>query len=368
MKANFLDMKGCGVADKIRYGFIGAGAIAHVAAKQVNGFEHSQVVAAFDPNAERLAALCKEHNIARAASSAEAVFDDPDVDAVYVGVPNKYHASLAIAALRAGKHVLLDKPFAMNSAEAEQVAAVAASSDKLFTLGMNMRYAADSQKIKALADRGLFGDVYHAKAFWFRRTGIPRMGTWFGNKALAGGGCLLDIGVHLLDLALYTIDNFDAVAVSGATYTKFGNRGLGEGGWGRSDRETIPFDVDDFASALIKLRNGATVTLDVSWACHAEDANRMNVQVFGTEAGASLLPAKVFRAGDISAYDVVTDVKADLRYPHADRFANLTLAIRGEEALCCTIEQALSVQRILDAIYESAATGREVVIGEPVTV
>lgn len=361
-------MKGYSVSKQVRYGFIGAGAIGQFAAKQVNECERSQVVAAYDTSAERLAALCKEFNIARAATSAEAVFEGDDVDAVYIAVPNRFHAAYAVAALRAGKHVILDKPFAMNSAEAEQVADAAEASGKLFALGMNQRFVPDCQKIKTLVQRGIFGDLYHAKAHWFRRTGIPRMGTWFGNKQLAGGGCLLDIGVHLLDLALYTIDNFDAVAVSGATYTKFGSRGLGEGGWGKSDREKIPFDVDDFASALIKFRNGATVTLDVSWACHAEQPNRMNVEIYGENAGASLYPAKVFRAGDISDYDVVTDVKADLAYPHADRFANFTRAVLGEEELCCTIEQALAVQRILDAIYQSAATGREVAIGEPVTV
>src|SRR5699024_1596125 len=115
--------------------------------------------------------------------------------------------------IAADKHVLLDKPFALNIDQANEVADAARKSGKVFTLGMNQRYRADSQKIHSLAEQGVLGDIYHARAHWLRRSGIPRMGTWFGNKDLAGGGALLDIGVHLLDLALYTMDNFKPVAV-----------------------------------------------------------------------------------------------------------------------------------------------------------
>ncbi len=352
---------------RLRFGLIGAGQIAHISAKSIQSHDAADIVAAHDPNAARLAELCEAFEIPAAYDTADALFQDDGVDAVYIAVPNKYHAPLAQAALEAGKHVILDKPFAMNLAEAEGVAAAAAAAGKVFTLGMNMRFREDSQKVKSLVDAGVLGDIYHAKAFWFRRQGIPRIGTWFGNKELAGGGCLLDIGVHLLDLCLHTMGNFEPVSVSGATYTKFGHRGLGEGGWGKSDREGIPFDVDDFATALIKFANGATVSLDVSWACHAEEHNRNNVHLYGSEAGASLYPAKLFRQDPLRTdYDVIDNLAGDTPMPHGDRFHNFINHILGDEPLCCTVDQALTIQRILDAIYESAQTGREVLIQQPV--
>lgn len=349
----------------IRYGFIGAGAIGHVSARSVQGYERSTIVTAYDPHAGRLERLCAEHGIPHAAASAQAVFDNPAVDAVYIGVPNKFHAPLAIEALQAGKHVIVDKPFAMNAAEARQVIAAAKEAKKVLAVGMNQRFTPEAQKIKALVEAGTLGPVYHAKAMWLRRSGIPRMGTWFGNKALAGGGALLDIGVHLLDLAMYTLGSFDAVSVSGATYTKFGNRGLGEGTWGMSDPEGLPFDVDDFASALVKLRGGATVVLDVSWAMHAAEANRRDLQLFGENAGASIFPPQLYRYSDKPGeYITVVNPRTELKYPHCDRFANFTNALLGEEELCSTLDQALAVQRLLDAIYKSCATGREARLDE----
>lgn len=346
---------------KIRYGFIGAGAIAHSSAKAVQENPNSCVVAAYDPNEQRAKELCEAQKIPKAYPTVEKLLADKEVDAVYIAVPNKFHAPLALQALKAGKHVLLDKPFALNIGEAEAVVKAAKKAKKQFMLGMNQRYREDSQKIRALAKQGAFGEIYHAKAYWQRRSGIPRLGTWFGNKELAGGGCLLDIGVHLLDLCLHTMGNFEPVAVSGSTYTKFGNRGLGEGGWGKSDREGITFDVDDFASALIRMKNGATVTLDVTWACHTDEGNRMDVRLFGTEGGAGLYPARIFRNDPLRQdYDVIDKVKAPVMWPHQDRFANFTNALLGTEEPGVTATEALAVQRILDGIYESSQTGREV--------
>lgn len=347
----------------IRYGLIGAGQIAWPASKSINACEDSTVQAATDLSAERLMKLCDENGIPNSYPSAEELLADGSVDAVYIAVPNKFHAPLAIQALEAGKHVMLEKPFAMNAKEAADVIAASEKAGKLFTVGMNQRFSESHQKIVSLQRQGVLGDIYHAKAFWNRRTGIPGMGTWFGNKALAGGGCLNDIGVHFLDLCLYAMNRFDPVAVFGATYTKFGNRGLGAGSWGISDKTESVFDVEDFATALIRFSDGATVALDASWACHQEDNSRNGVQLYGTEAGADVASAKVFRNDPIRAdYDVIENVKAEPLYPHCCRFANFTNAILGKEELGTKPEESLAVQKILDAIQESSATGKEVAL------
>ncbi|PAW78293.1 MAG: hypothetical protein B9S32_07105 [Verrucomicrobia bacterium Tous-C9LFEB] len=346
----------------VRFGIIGAGQISSYAADSILRHPNAKLIAAQDLNPERLQALKDKYKLPVTYATAKELFADANIDAVYIATPNKFHVPLAKLALEAGKHVILEKPFAMNAKEAEEAIALAKKTGCVLTLGMNQRFDVNSQQIKSLVEQGVFGEIYHAKAYWMRRAGIPKLGTWFGNMELAGGGSLYDIGVHMLDLCLYTINNYEPVSVVGATYTKFGQRGLGEGGWGMSDRSDIKFDVDDFASAFIRFANGATVTLDTTWACHTALGNKDNVEIFGTEGGATLRPARIFRAGKTpeASYEIIDQVKAPLAFPHQDRFHNFINYLRGEEKLCTEISQGLVVQKILDGIAESARTGKEV--------
>jgi predicted dehydrogenase len=347
----------------IKFGFIGTGAISYHSAREIVSHPGAEIVAVSDHHQERLDAFADEFSIKnRYTDSKELIASD--LDAIYIAVPNAFHAPLSEEALDYGKHVLLEKPFALNFHEARAVADAVDRSGKHFMVGMNQRFVPGAQKIKTLVQSGHLGEIYHAKALWLRRAGIPRMGTWFGSKALSGGGSLLDIGVHMLDLALYLMDNFKPEAVSGATYTRFGNRGIGEGGWGMSDREETDFDVDDFATAIIKLDGGATLSLDVSWAVHQSQGNEMNVNLFGTDAGASVYPPEIFRYGDGREYHIVQNPEADMVYPHTSRIHNFINAIEGTEAPCVTLEQSLAVQAIIDAIYQSCHTGKEVRLGQ----
>ncbi|MDA1044292.1 MAG: Gfo/Idh/MocA family oxidoreductase, partial [Verrucomicrobia bacterium] len=215
---------------KLKIGMIGAGAISRSHCHGVNSHPDAEMVAIADINAKRRNAVKKEYGIAKGYASVKEILADDELDAVCIGLPNYLHAPTAIAAFEAGKHVLLDKPFALNIDEAKAVVAASKKAGKVFTVGMNQRFPANAQTVRALVKRGDIGKIYHARAFWRRRAGAPKFGTWFGDKRQAGGGCLLDIGVHLLDLCLFTMDNFEPVSASGAVYTKFGNRGLGEGG------------------------------------------------------------------------------------------------------------------------------------------
>lgn len=345
----------------VKVGVIGAGGITYSSCREIEAHGDAEIVAACDASEARLTRLCETFNIPRRYSDSKELLADSDIEAVYIALPNVFHAPLAEEALDTGKHVILEKPFALNLREANAVADAAQRSGKLFMLGMNQRFVPGAQKIKQLVDSGTLGDIYHAKAFWMRRSGIPRLGTWFGNKAMAGGGSLLDIGVHVMDLALYLMDNFKPEAVSGATYTRFGNRGLGEGGWGISDREDIKFDVDDFATAIVKLAGGATLSLDVSWALHQAERDQMNVNLYGSEAGASVYPAELYKFGEGSReYQVIQNPEAESVYNHTSRFHNFINAILDREAPCVTIDQSVAVQSIIDAIYESCTTGKEV--------
>ena len=345
----------------LKFGIIGAGAIAQTGVEGAEKSGTTEVVAVADTDSGRLAAFAQKNHIGKTYAKAEDLIRDKGIEAVYAAVPNAFHAPYAIAALEAGKHVILDKPFATSHAEALKVAEAARKNGKVFTVGMNQRFTEGAQRVRTLVERGYFGEIYRLRAFWRRRWGTPKQGTWFVNRKLAGGGCFLDIGVHMLDLALWTAADFDAESVSGSVYTKFGNRGLGQGGWGASTPEGLPFDVDDCALAFIRMKSGATVQVEISWAAHQKEGDSHNVELFGTEAGAQVYPGEIFRFDrDLGAHVEAGGLKIPLKYPHADRFVNFFRAIRGEEELCVTPEQALKVQRIIDAVYESSANRREV--------
>lgn len=349
------------MSQPIRFGFIGAGGIAGYSADSVNSHPHAKVIAVQDTSSTRVSELSALKSIPQGYSTAEELLANKDIDAVYIAVPNKFHIPLTLKALEAGKHVILEKPFALNAEEASVAIEAAKKAGKVLNLGMNQRFNEPSQQFRSLVAAGTFGEIYHAKAYWLRRSGIPKLGTWFGSRDLAGGGCLYDIGVHVLDLCLYIIDNFQPVSVFGSSYGMFGPRGLGEGSWGVSEKTGLPFEVEDMASGQIRMANGTTISLDVSWARHSSENDTVDVELFGTEAGGAVYSKKIYRYDQhLGAHYTINEPKAKIDFPHKDRFHNFINHLRGEEPLCVTMEQALCVQRILDAFALSAKTGDSV--------
>ncbi|MFC1601525.1 Gfo/Idh/MocA family protein [Candidatus Sumerlaeota bacterium] len=346
----------------IRVGMIGAGQIACSHCEEIAGYKGAELAAVADLSRKRREALAEEFKIPWATAKWEDVVADKTIDAVTIALPNSLHAPVSAAALKAGKHVHLDKPFTVTLREANQVAATAKKSRKVLMVGMNMRYRPESQGLRNAIARGMLGDIYHARTYWYRRAGAPKFGTWFVNKELAGGGCLLDIGVHYLDLSLYLIDNWDPVSVTGRVTGMFGHKGVGEGGWGQSDRKkSIKFDVEDGAHGFIKFRNGMTLELGVSWAQHQSEGNMQGVELYGAKAGASLDASEIYRPkgakGEYEIRQIPAAPKSKLR---STRIVDWLDAIKGKREPICSVEQALVVQKILDAIYKSSATGREV--------
>ena len=273
--------------NQIRIGIIGAGNIGSVHAteflKLADECEITAITDAYIPLAE---AKAKEFGIAKVLPNPEELIDSPDVDAVIIGVPNQFHAPLAIRAIEAGKHVLLEKPMGINSDAAKQILKASRASDKVVMIGHQMRWESIPMQIKEQVERGELGRIYTAKAGWMRRKGIPGWGTWFTRMDQSGGGPLIDIGVHMLDLSLYLMGNPKPVSVYGATYAEFGPRKMGIGTWGKPNWEGT-YDVEDLATALIKMEDGSTLSLEVSWAVHMDTDNTPFVHLMGTEGGAS---------------------------------------------------------------------------------
>ena len=348
----------------VRFGIIGTGGVAGGGARDFGENPEAELIAVADPSGERRAAFGERFGVPNVLESADELLAMDAVDAVYIAVPNYLHVPLAAQALNAGKHVILEKPLALSRADAEPLVAAARGSGRHFMLGMNQRFTPHVQRARGLVAQGRIGRAYHCKTYWRRRAGIPGIGSWFTRKELSGGGGLLDIGVHMLDNALYILDNFDVHSVTGATYREFGPSGAGEGGYGLSERTEAAFDVDDFATAMIKLGGGATVLIDAVWAMHNEHRSEMNIELYGSDGAIDTYGGKLFRQHGSEYHAIENPDAGPLAYPDTSRFHHFVNVILGREEPCVTLQQALAVQNVIDAIYASAASGREVLVSE----
>jgi predicted dehydrogenase len=345
--------------DLFNIAVIGAGGIG---ADHIQSFQQhpsARVVAIAEVNAERGEEAAEKFGVPTLVADYRDLLKRPDIDVVSIALPNYLHAPVALAALKAGKHVMLDKPIATNAADAAKVVNEARKQGLLFMVGQNGRFIAETQTAKQLIAQGVLGDVYHAKTAWTRRSGIPRIGSWFTQRKFAGGGVTYDIGVHALDRCLYLMGEFDAAAVSGKTYAQFGPRGLGDGSWGRGEIDPRkPFDVDDLSIALIKLKSGRTVLLEASWAAHQPEPDYNGTQLFGTEAGLMFPPLRLFRHTENGYADEQVSHLPPL--VSTNRMVHFIDVLLGKAEPFVKPAESLAVQKILDAIYLSSKTGKEV--------
>src|SRR5947199_715993 len=187
----------------------------------------------------------------------------------------------------------------MNAKEGAKILETAKKMRRTLMVAQNFISNRHTQVAKAIVERGDLGEVYHARCFWLWLSNIPRIGSWFTQNQYSGGGRTADLGVHMLDACLHLLGEFDFKSVSAQTFARFGPRGLGETDWGKSSVDPKkPFDVEDYSVALLKLKSGRAVSLEVSWAGHhAPDAREFGVDLHGTTAGLSLFPARLFRPG-----------------------------------------------------------------------
>jgi predicted dehydrogenase len=346
-----------------RVGMIGAGAI--VQRGHIPNFQavpNAEVVAVCDVNLARAQEAAQATGVPAAYSDYKEMLSKEGLDIVVVAVPNIFHKPMTIDALRAGANVLCEKPLALSSADALEMYGVADEVGKQLAVGTHYRYSNPVQSAKQQVDAGFFGDIYAARTLWNRRAGIPGYGSWFTNNDLAGGGSLFDIGIHAMDRALYLMGYPEPVSVSGASYAKFGPRGMGLGGWGMDKQKPTPgarFDVDDFAWGFIRFANGATLMLEVSWAAHFEE--QFYTEIYGTEGGAYI--------GSEDRMELYTNLNGQpVNIPVAvpkggnsyGRFAlDYVRQLDGEQTDIVTREQALISVKIIEGIQKSAASGKE---------
>lgn len=356
----------------IKVGVIGAGGMAHY---HIAGFRQAgaEVVAMADVNAEAARASAEANDIPTSYGDVAEMLAS-DIDAVSIIVPNKFHAPLAIQALVAGKHVFCEKPPAISAAEVEEMIVARDKSGKHLMFNFNNRARPESREMMKFIESGIVGKINSAQAKWCRRTGIPGFGGWFTTKALSGGGPVIDL-LHMLDLAMYFMGNPKPSYVIGNTFDDHITNKDFKGPWGIPDREGGVTDVESAAHGFVTFETGQTLSFQMSW---AEMVKREEVSVvfqgitaggkverlFGSDGDdeTAIDTCELYVQEDGKSVDKVIEVEECEDMGRINSAANFIEAIEGKSAPLNNAEQGLALMQIIDAVYESAASGKPVAI------
>jgi predicted dehydrogenase len=343
---------------KLRVGVIGLGIGRH----HIAGYQShpdAEVVAIADLDEVRLKEIGDQYAVPKRYTTAEEMLAEETLDVVSVATPNKFHMPLAVAALEAGCHVLCEKPMALSAAEARQMLAAAEQADRRLMINFSYRFNEQSQALKERVDAGELGEIYFGRTVWHRRRGLPRFGGWFGQKAMSGGGPLIDLGVHRLDLALWLMGYPKPVWVMGGAYNPIASA--------LASAQGVEYDVEDLAVAMIRFENGAMLEVEASWAANVQERELMETRLLGTKGG--LVQRNLNEGYDFEAelyleragahYDMKLHAPPRSRTNAMQHFVD---SIVNEVPHTATGEEGLLVMEILDAIYESAGTGEPVYI------
>jgi len=342
---------------KVGIGIIGAGNIAqnaHIPSylKQ----NDVEIIAVCDINETRAKEVAEKFNIKYSFSDFNKLLSINEIDAVSICTANNFHQTAAVASAAAGKHILCEKPMATSVKEAESMLNAAKENNVIFMMGFVNRFRADSKVIKTFADAGKFGEIYSAKAGWLRRRGTP-LG-WFTNLSKSGGGPVIDIGVHVIDLAWYLMGKPNPIKVSALTYNKIGNyKTKGVSRWVALDTNNLVFETEDSAIGLIKFENGISMIFEVSWAINAKDTG-MYVQIFGSAAGARTNPLEIYGEEQNYLMDSLPITKDENAFDNEIR--HFLDCIKTGEQPISTAQDGYLIQKILNGIYDSAKSGNEI--------
>ncbi|MBC1358131.1 Gfo/Idh/MocA family protein [Listeria booriae] len=336
---------------------IGAGQVAEKvhAAYYLTRTADLELVAVVDPDEKRGADFATQNGFARSYVDAGTMFATEKPDLVSICTPNRFHFDNVMMALRHGAAVMCEKPPAMTANEAKMMRDFAAEKGLTLAYDFHHRFATDMTEVKRAYADGMLGEVYVTKAKALRRSGVPGWGS-FTNKALQGGGPLIDIGIHMLDAAMYVLDFPKVKKVTAKMFQKIGTK-KSEGTFGTWD--PAKYDVEDAVFAFIEFENGGLLELETSFVLQMKDKAVLNVEFFGDEAGATLFPAEVYtdRAGKLVTL-LKRDVADEERHVKSmEAFVNRAL---GADVMVADAEQGYQIQRLIEAIYESAEKGESV--------
>lgn len=345
----------------LKVGIIGVGGIAHTHMPGWASSEHTEVVAGSDVNQTTLQEWGTKFNIQQLSTNPGDIIHDPDIDIIDIATPNAYHAAQTIAALEAGKHVICEKPLAPTAAQILPMIDARDKAGKMLMTAQHHRFSNDSRSLKREIDYGQLGEIYHARVWSLRRIAVPAKPT-FLYREHSGGGVSIDMGVHLLDLSLWMMGHPEPVSVTGIARTELANRDGAFTIWG--DNALLhKIDVEDFAAAFIRFENGATLIMEVSWMLHHDTpVEEMKMWLYGQCGGAEWPDSKIMTTNyeTQQTYTTKLGMVEDALPARALQCVEFAQAIVDGAPSPVPAEESLKVARVLDAIYESHKTGREV--------
>ena len=352
---------------KLKIAVIGAGGIARGC--HLPGYsrmDNVELVAICDIIRSKAQEMAEKYGIPAVYENYEDVLDIPGLDAVDICTPNYLHSIIAVKALKKGLNVFCEKPDAINTEECEKMKKAAEESGKLLMVMRNNRYMPISSFMKQYIADGKLGEIYAARCGWQRRRGIPGKGGWFTTKAQSGGGPLIDLGVHMIDLTMWLMGNPRPVAVSGCTYNKFADNDVSDSvnsSFGEKKADGT-FDVEDLAMGFIRFENGACMQIEFSWASNIEEEQRF-FELRGTKAGAMWTSKTEKLSIYTEEYGKTVDYLPNIDNVNCTQIheANLRhfadVLLNGKEPMFVP-QQGLNMIKILEAMYKSAETGKEV--------
>ena len=354
---------------KLKIGIIGAGGI--VMYSHLPGYAHMdnvEIVAICDIKIEKAKAMADQYGIPQVFENYKDLLALPELDAVDICTPNYLHSVIAVEALERGLHVFCEKPDAVSVSEAEKMQAAAEKSGKVLMVMRNNRYMPISTFTKKYIADGNMGEIYAARCGWQRRRGIPGKGGWFTTKAQSGGGPLIDLGVHMIDLTMWLMGNPKPVAVTGCTYCKFADTDVSDSEDSKFGEKAASgtFDVEDLAMGFIRFENGACLQIEFSWASNIDAESRF-FELRGTKAGAKWSSLNNRLAIYSEAYGATVDYLPQIDNtqgipPHEANLRHFAdVVLNGTDPMFIP-QQGVNMVKILEAIYRSAETGKEVLL------
>lgn len=347
---------------KIKIAIVGVGNIAESHIHNYLKNSDVELYAFCDIDAEKLQRKGDKFGVTRLYTDEDKMFEElPEIDAVSVCTWNNQHMPCAVKALNAGKDVLCEKPMSVSVEDAIKMKEAAEKNNRILMLGFVRRYGRDCRIIKDFAKEGQFGEFYYAKARYMRRKGNP--GGWFANKSLSGGGCLIDLGVHVIDYVRYVMGCPKPISVYGATFDKMGNRGTAEGEWKASSSGNDICDVEDLATALVRFDNGAVLNVETSFDLHGSSDN--SIAVYGTKCGVQLCETVRFFsdvAGHLTDITLKEESKVDFDNMFTNEINHFVDCVKNRKTPISTADDGIMLMKILMGIYESAKTGHEVIL------